>query len=175
MKKLINILIFVIGFNNVNAQSTKLKENLSKQVDTISFKSNGFNNYREIILLDNQEFIRKEFNATDYGGGKSTIIKYYGKYILTDSILTLNPKKIELETFTGKNTELKELKEKFDYKSDSELKITTVFILKKYNDIQYLLPYSLTDLQFEKLSRTIIKRLFKRPLNTTDSTKPAID
>jgi hypothetical protein len=175
MKNLINILIFVIGFNNVNAQSTELKEYLSKKVDTISFKSNGFNNYREIILLDNQEFIRKEFNATDYGGGKSTIIKYYGKYTLTDSILTLNPKKIELETFTGKNTERKELKEKFDYKSDSELKITTVFTLKKYNDIQYLLPYSLTDLQFEKLSRTIIKRLFKRPLNTTDSTKPTID
>lgn len=158
-------MIFVIGFKNVNAQSTELKESLVKGVDTISFKSKGFNNYREIILLNNKEFIRIENNVSDYGG-KSTFKKYYGKYDLIDSILTLKPKKIELKTYTG-NPERKTLKEEIDYQSDTEFKITTVYVLKKHNEIQYLIPkeYDLTDLQFDKFSRRTRRLLFQRPLN----------
>ncbi|MBU2926917.1 hypothetical protein [Winogradskyella psychrotolerans] len=165
MKNLIIILIFGIGFNNVNAQSTELKKGLVKKVDTISFKSNGFNNYREIILLNNDEFIKIDNYVSDYGG-KSTFKKYYGKFNLTDSILTLKPKEIELKTYTG-NPERKTLKEKIDYKSDSEFKITTVFVLKTHNDIQYLIPkeYALDNLQFEKISRRTLVFLFKRPLS----------
>ena len=165
MKNLIIILIFGIGFNNVNAQSTELKKGLIKKVDTISFKSNGFNNYREIILLNNDEFIKIDNYVSDYGG-KSTFKKYYGKFNLTDSILTLKPKEIELKTYTG-NPERKTLKEKIDYKSDSEFKITTVFVLKTHNDIQYLIPkeYALDNLQFEKISRRTLEFLFKRPLS----------
>ncbi len=164
MKKLIILLIFVVGFNNANSQSTELKESLVKKVDTISFKSNGFNNYREITLLNSEEFIRIESNVSDYGG-KSTFKKFYGKYDLTDSILTLKPENIELEAYTG-NPERKTLKEKIDYKSNSELKITTVFVLKKYNEIEYLIPkeYGLTDLQFKKMPRRTLKFLLQRPL-----------
>jgi hypothetical protein len=164
MKNLIILLIFVIGFNNVNAQSTKLYESLVKKVDTISFKSNGFNNYREIILLNTEEFIISENNVSDYGG-KSTLKKFYGTYDLTDSILTLKPEQIELTTYTG-NPQRKTLTEKIDYKSNSELKITTVFVLKKHNEIAYLIPkeYGLTDLQFEKIPKRTLKFLLQRPL-----------
>ena len=159
MKNLITILVFVIGFSSIHAQSTGLREN-----DTISFKSTGFNSYREIILLSNNEFIRIENYVSDYGG-KSTFKKYYGKYELIDSTLTLKPKIINLRTYTG-NPERKTIEEKIDYKPDSKLKITTVFTLIKHNNIQYLIPkkYSLTNLKLEKLSRRTLDLLFQRPL-----------
>ena len=115
--------------------------------------------------MNNDEFIKIDNYVSDYGG-KSTFKKYYGKFNLTDSILTLKPKEIELKTYTG-NPERKKLKEKIDYKSDSEFKITTVFVLKTHNDIQYLIPkeYALDNLQFEKISRRTLEFLFKRPLS----------
>ncbi|WP_074405985.1 hypothetical protein [Aquimarina megaterium] len=163
MKNLIIILIFGIGFNSVNAQSTELKDYFFQKADLVSFNGHGFNYHRELILASNEEFIKTEINVTDYGGGKSTVKKYYGNYKLTDSILTLNPKKVELETYTG-YPERKRLKKTIDYKSDSEIMFVTVFVIKQNNNLQYLIPlkYRLRDIKFEKISKRTRKRLLKR-------------
>lgn len=164
MKNLLNILIIVLGIYISNAQSTELSKDFLKKTDTISFKSLGFNQYREIILLNNADFIRIENNISDYGG-KSTFEKYFGKYELTDSILRLKPEKIELETYTGK-PERKRFKEEIDCNSDSIKKITTVFVLKNFNNFQYLIPvqYDIKKLRIEKVSDIIRRRLFLRKI-----------
>lgn len=170
MKNLFNIVIAVLGIYISNGQPTELGNNFLKKSDTISYKSIGFNNYREIILLHNADFIRIENNISDYGG-KSTFEKHYGKYELSDSILRLKPERVELKTYTGK-PEQKSFTEVFDYNLDSEKKITTVFILKNYKSFLYLIPaeYDIKKIRIEKLSDIIRKRLFSRRIvnETTD-------
>jgi len=167
MKNLFTILYFVIIFNNTNAQSTELTNIISKKIDTISFKRHGFCYYRELILLKNAKFIKIENNYSDYGGGKNTLKKYYGKYKLNDSTLTLNPKKIEIETFVS-SFEQKRTKKIIDYKSDSETMFSSIFKIKQNKNLEYLIPfkYGLTDLEFEKIIKSNLKGLFlKRRLD----------
>lgn len=165
MKNLLRVLILVLNIYNLNSQSLELNSNSTKN-DTISFKIIGFHNhYREIVLLNNADFIRIENNVTDYGGGRSTFEKLFGKYELTDSILTLKPKKFEFKIYTG-NPENKTIIKKFDYVSNSQKKVPTVFVVKYWGNFQYLIPieYSNKNLKFEKATDIIKRRLFLRKL-----------
>ena len=153
-----------MSMNHSYAQLTELNNNLIKKGDSLTFRSYRFNNVAEIVLLNNNEFIKIQNDISDYGG-KSIFKDYYGKYELLDSILTLKPIKVKLEVYTGikERTTTKEI---IDYKSDSILKIRTVYVIKEHNNSQYLLPieFGHKDLNLENIPKTTTKRLFQRIL-----------
>ena len=91
MKIYSNILLFLIFSLSANSQTSKIEKLLIKNGDTISFQKTGFNSYREIALLENNEFIKTYISVGCYPGDESKSEQYFGKYELIDSILLLKP------------------------------------------------------------------------------------
>lgn len=162
MKISLNILILLCGLLTANSQSSELEKVSSEKSATVSFEIIGFNHYRKLTLLKNDEFVRTEIVVSCYGGG-SEIKEYYGKYERNDSILILRPNYVELKAYSQNGSKRND---KIEYGSDS-LKISTEFKIIKHNGNQFLVPleYSrLTDSQIKLNEKKIQKLFFNRQL-----------
>lgn len=134
MKIVLKTLILLLIWSCSDKQSSKIKESAIK-IDTISYAYHGFNHHRKLELLSNKEFIRFESVASCFGDAR--IEKHFGKYEITDSILTLNPQKVELTVYSSFPEE-KDIKDTLEYGADS-LKINTSFQIFEWKNKEYLL------------------------------------
>jgi hypothetical protein len=138
MKIVLKTLILLLILSCSNKQSSETKESTLK-IDTISYAYHGFNHHRKLDLLSNQKFIRYESVASCFGDAR--IEKHFGIYKMTDSTLTLEPKKVELSFYSmiiEEGETLKEKKINLDYGADS-LKINTDFQIFDWINKEYLL------------------------------------
>lgn len=134
MKIVLKTLILLLILSCSKKQSPETKESAVK-IDTISYAYHGFNHHRKLELLSNKEFIRFESVASCFGDAR--IEKHFGKYEITDSILTLNPQKVELTVYSSFPEE-KDRKEILEYGVDS-LKINTDYQIFEWKNKEYLL------------------------------------
>lgn len=134
MKIVLKTLILLLILSCSNKQSSETKESAVK-IDTISYVYHGFNHHRKLELLSNKEFIRFESVASCFGDVR--IEKHFGKYEITDSILTLNPQKVELNVYSSFPEE-KDRKDTLEYGADS-LNINTSFQIFEWKNKEYLL------------------------------------
>lgn len=134
MKIVLKTLILLLILSCSNKQSSKTKESAIR-IDTITYSYHGFNHHRKLDLLSNQEFIRFESVASCFGDAR--IEKHFGIYKMTDSTLTLEPKKVELIVYSSFPEE-KDIKTNVDYGADS-LKINTTFQIFDWKNKEYLL------------------------------------
>lgn len=125
-------LLFVLSCSN--KQSLQLKDDAIK-IDTISYFYDGFNHHRKLDLLSNNRFLRFEILSSCFGDAR--IEKHLGNYTIIDSILQLNPSKVELIVYSRYPDQI-DRKDLLEYGADS-LKINTTFQIFEWKNKEYLL------------------------------------
>jgi hypothetical protein len=162
MKTSLNILLFLFAILTCNSQSSELEKFSIEKNDSISFKRIGFNSYHQIILHENNEFIRTYSSVGCYPGDKSNYEQHFGTFELKDSIVILKPKTVELNIYTNGVTENKRL----EYEADSS-KIETEFKILKYKGQQFLIPLDSSDViesKFEQNEKQFRKMFLLREI-----------
>ena len=129
---LILLLIFSCSNNKTKSNNEK---NIIKDIDTLKFSYNGFNNGLQLDLLSDGSFINENYLFSCFGGGKRK--KVFGTYKIDSLKLTLNPERIEFIEYP-EDMELKPKTTKIKYGIDS-LKIKTEFQVVKWENKKYLL------------------------------------
>ncbi|WP_179317972.1 hypothetical protein [Winogradskyella undariae] len=134
--KYINILILLLIFSCSNDKTISNNEKkIIKDIDTLKFSYNGFNNGLRLDLLSDGSFISENYLFGCTGGGERK--KVFGTYKMDSVNLKLVPEKIEYTEYPI-DMESKPKTINITYGIDS-LKIKTEFQIFNWENKKYLL------------------------------------
>ena len=133
--KYIKILILFLIFSCSNNKTKSNEEKIDiKNIDTLRYSYDGFNNGLRLDLLSDGRFINENYLFSCFGGGERK--KVFGTYKMDSLKLTLNPERIEFIEYP-EDMELKPKTTKIKYGIDS-LKIKTEFQVVQWENNKYL-------------------------------------
>ncbi|SDR66046.1 hypothetical protein [Christiangramia echinicola] len=131
MRKILFYIIILITISSCKDKAA-IKEQ-KKPTDTISYRYSGFNHHRKLELLSNKNFILLESSASCFGDYK--IYRHFGTYQQNDSLIKLEPKLVEIETYNS----IVEKDTTYEIPYSDSLKIKTIYQKLHWNNKRYLL------------------------------------
>jgi hypothetical protein len=127
------ILLYIILIVISSCKDKGAIKEQNKAIDTISYRYSGFNHHRKLDLLSNKSFVLLESSASCFGDYK--IYRHFGTYNQNDSIIKLEPKHVEIETYNS----IVEIDTIYEIPYSDSLKVKTVYQKFHWNDKIYLL------------------------------------